>query len=56
MTQKVHISRDVIVNESEKWKWDIEPVCRSEIQHNHVYLDSSDESDREDDYDEEDTV
>jgi hypothetical protein len=24
MTHKVHISRDVIVNEAELWKWEVE--------------------------------
>ncbi|MCI89002.1 hypothetical protein A2U01_0110290, partial [Trifolium medium] len=51
-----HISRDVIVNEAEKWKWEVEPVHRDEIQYNHIHLESSDESDREDGYDEEENV
>ncbi|PNY02360.1 copia-type polyprotein [Trifolium pratense] len=40
----------------EKWKWETDPVYRDEIQYNHVHLESSDESDGEDGYEEEDTV
>ncbi|MCI96486.1 hypothetical protein A2U01_0117786, partial [Trifolium medium] len=35
------------VNEAEKWKWEVEPVYRDEIQYNHVHPDSSDESENE---------
>ncbi|CAJ2667520.1 unnamed protein product [Trifolium pratense] len=45
VTQKVHISRDVIVNEEEKWKWEKEPVYNSEVQSTFIYPSSSDESD-----------
>ncbi|CAJ2645977.1 unnamed protein product [Trifolium pratense] len=45
VTQKVHISRDVIVNEEEKWKWEKEPVYNSELQSTFIYPSSSDESD-----------
>ncbi|CAJ2662467.1 unnamed protein product [Trifolium pratense] len=45
ITQKVHISRDVIVNEEEKWKWEKEPVYNSELQSTFIYPSSSDESD-----------
>lgn len=48
-TQKVHISRDVIVNESESWKWQVTPVYSSEIQQGFIYPDSSDESEDEGD-------
>ncbi|PNX99967.1 retrotransposon-related protein [Trifolium pratense] len=47
VTQKVHISRDVIVNEEEKWKWDEEPVYNSEVQSTFIYLSSSDESEND---------
>ncbi|PNX76333.1 putative LRR receptor-like protein kinase [Trifolium pratense] len=56
MTNKVNISRDVIVNEAEQWKWETNPVYRDEVQYNHVHLESSDDSDGEDGYEEEDTV
>jgi hypothetical protein len=39
VTQKVHICRDVIVNEAESWKWQVTPVYKSEIQQGYVYLD-----------------
>ena len=48
-TQKVHISRDVIVNESESWKWQVTPVYSSKIQQGFIYPDSSDESEDEGD-------
>ena len=50
VTQKVHISRDVIVNEAEKWKWESEPEYSSEIKQNYIYPDSSDESEGEEDH------
>ena len=34
---KGHISRDVIVNESEKWKWESEPKDSSEINQSYIY-------------------
>ncbi|PNY04319.1 copia-type polyprotein [Trifolium pratense] len=52
MTHEVHIIRDVIVNEDEKWKWETDPVYRDEVQYNHIYLESSDESDGEECYEE----
>ncbi|CAJ2637748.1 unnamed protein product [Trifolium pratense] len=48
VTQKVHISRDVIVNEEEKWKWEKEPVYNSGVQSTFIYPSSSDESDGDD--------
>jgi len=50
VTQKVHICRDVIVNEAEKWKWESEPEYSSEIKQSYIYPDSSDESGDEEDY------
>jgi len=50
VTQKVHISRDVIVNEAEKWKWESEPEYSSEIKQSYLYPDSSDESEGEEDH------
>jgi hypothetical protein len=50
VNQKVHFSRDVIVNEAEKWKWENEPEYNSEIQQSYIYPDSSDESEGEDDH------
>jgi len=44
VTQKVHISRDVIVNEVEKWKWESESEYSSETKQSYIYPDSSDES------------
>jgi hypothetical protein len=51
-TQKVHISRDVIVNEAEKWKWEVEPMYSSGNQQCYIYPNSSDESENEDGDDE----
>jgi len=51
VTQKVHISRDVIVNETEKWKWESEPEYSSEFKQSYIYPDSSDESEGEEDHD-----
>ncbi|KAK2355926.1 putative mitochondrial protein [Trifolium repens] len=45
MTNKVHISRDVIVNEAEQWKWEVETTYNSES--SYIFPDSSDESDNE---------
>ncbi|MCH80809.1 copia-type polyprotein [Trifolium medium] len=56
VTQKVHFSRDVIVNENEKWKWEEEPVYSSESQSTFIYPNSSDESDGGEDYDEDEPV
>jgi len=50
VTQKVHISRDVIVNEAEKWKWESEPEYNNEIKQSCIYPDSSDESEDEEDH------
>jgi len=50
VTQKVHISRDVIVNEIEKWKWESEPEYSSEFKQNYIYPDSSYESKGEEDH------
>ena len=50
VTQKVHISRDVIVNEAERWKWESEPEYNSEIRQSYIYPDSSDESEGEEDH------
>lgn len=50
VNQKVHFSRDVIVNEAEKWKWENESEYNSEIQQSYIYPDSSDESEGEDDH------
>jgi len=50
VTQNVHISRDVIVNEAVKWKWESEPEYSSEIKQSYIYPDSSDESDGEEDH------
>ncbi|KAI5399078.1 hypothetical protein KIW84_064447 [Lathyrus oleraceus] len=52
--QKVHISRDMIVDEAEKWKWEEEPVYSEESQETYIYPDSSDESVNNDDADESD--
>jgi hypothetical protein len=50
VNQKVHFSRDVIVNEAEKWKWENESEYNSEIQQSYIYPDLSDESEGEDDH------
>jgi predicted nucleotidyltransferase len=50
ITQNIHISRDVIVNEAEKLKWESEPEYSSEIKQNYVYPNSSDESEGEEDH------
>jgi len=52
VTQKVHISRDVKVNEAEKWKWESEPEYSSETKQSYIYPDSSDESEGEEDHEE----
>lgn len=54
LTQKVHIGRDVYMNEAEKWKWEEEPVCSKESQQSYIYPNSSDESVNNDDADESD--
>jgi len=51
ITQKIHISKDVIVNEVEKWKWQSELEYSSEIKQTYIYPDSSDESEGEEDHD-----
>ncbi|PNX79017.1 putative copia-type protein, partial [Trifolium pratense] len=43
---------DVIVNKDEKSKRETDPVHKDEVQYNHIYLDSSDESDGEEGYEE----
>ncbi|KAK2405219.1 hypothetical protein QL285_054482 [Trifolium repens] len=45
VTNKVHISRDVIVNENEQWKWDNETTYSSEK--SYIFPESSDESENE---------
>jgi hypothetical protein len=50
VNQKVHFSRDVIVNEAEIWKWESEPEYNSKVQQSYIYPDSSDESEGEDDH------
>ena len=45
MTNKVHISRDVIVNEAEQWKWEVETTYNSES--SYIFPDSSDDSENE---------
>lgn len=54
VTQKVHISRDIIVNEAEKWKWEKEPVYNEDTQQTFIYSDSSDKSVNNDDANESD--
>jgi len=49
--QKCHISRDVIVNETGKWKWESEPEYSSELMQSYTFPNSSDESKGEEDHD-----
>jgi len=41
----------VIVNETEKWKWESEPEYNNEFKQSYIYPDSSDESEGEKDHD-----
>ncbi|KAK2374044.1 secreted RxLR effector protein [Trifolium repens] len=45
--ERIHISRDVSVNEDECWKWETTHVYSSENQQSYIYSDSSDDSEGE---------